>query len=109
MTEDEIKLFSEIISKTIKESLITPPCKPLKDVQQQRNGDHDILVEMKTLLKSHIDKYDADKEVSTKTFEKHSNAISALHRRVDYLVLGGFVSMIALLISALVVFFKVIG
>lgn len=70
----------------------------------QKQADHDLLVEIRTVVRLNHDSYEKEKNETSSKINTVEKAASAAHRRVDYLYTGVMVSVGGLILSVIVFF-----
>lgn len=99
LTEDDVKKLADAIGESMKKNMVTPPCNPLKQVISDRQSDHDLLVEMRTMLKSHLEQYDKDRLLTSNDISANKNSATAAHKRIDAVYIGGIVVFVVCVVT----------
>ena len=75
-------------------------------VATQRQADHDLLIEIKTMVKLNHETYEKEKLDTAEKIGVIKKASDAAHRRLDYIFTGGMVGVVGLVLTVLFFIFS---
>lgn len=71
-----------------------------------RQADHDLLVEIKTVVKLNHENYERDKNDMHEKIGVVNRVANAAHKRLDYIFTGGMIAIGGLVLSVITFFFN---
>lgn len=66
---------------------------------ERKMDDHDLLTEIKTIVKLNHESFCTFRDDTTEKISSFSKQVSSAHRRIDWITVGGFISVVTVIIS----------